>query len=122
MTSPWGLRLLGWRPDFHHGVDIYVPTGTPVHAMKSGQVAVAGSQAGYGNVVVLSHGSTQTIYAHLSEIQVKTGESVKGGQVIGLSGASGNATGPHLHFEIIRDGRSEDPVLLLGGPPPTRFR
>ena len=101
----------------HQGVDIFVPIGTPVKAMRQGRVAFAGVQSGYGNVIILEHGSTRTVYAHLSELNVRRGEPVKGGQVIGLSGASGNASGPHLHFEILRNGRSEDPVLLLGGPP-----
>jgi murein DD-endopeptidase MepM/ murein hydrolase activator NlpD len=122
MTSPWGFRMMGWRPDFHRGVDIVVPTGTPVRAMKKGKVEFAGTQSGYGLVIVLAHGSTQTIYAHLSALHVKTGDTVEGRQVIGLSGATGNATGPHLHFEINRNGRSEDPVLLLGGAPKSLTR
>ena len=86
--------------------------------MKSGDVAFAGEQRGYGLVVVLQHGrNVRTVYAHLSRINVKTGQPVKAGEVIGLSGRSGNATGAHLHFEIRRWGRAEDPVTLLGGPP-----
>jgi len=86
--------------------------------MTGGRVRFAGSQAGYGQVVWLDHGGgTLTVYAHLSAIRVRVGEGVRGGQVIGLSGQSGRASGPHLHFEIWRWGREVDPVPLLGGFP-----
>ena len=118
LSSPYGLRFLGWRPDIHEGVDIPVPVGTAITAVKPGNVAFAGEQRGYGLVVVLQHGSSvRTIYAHLSRINVRSGEHVAARQVIGLSGRSGNATGAHLHFEIRRWGRAEDPVSLLGEPP-----
>jgi len=69
-------------------------------------------------VVVLQHGANvRTLYAHLSKLNVRAGQRVTARDVIGLSGRSGNATGPHLHFEIRRWGRPEDPVTLLGGPP-----
>jgi murein DD-endopeptidase MepM/ murein hydrolase activator NlpD len=117
LSSPYGLRFLGLRPDIHQGVDIPVPVGTPVTAMKAGTVEFAGEQRGYGLVVVLRHGgSVRTLYAHLSKIQVQRGQQVDSRQVIGLSGKSGNATGAHLHFEVQRWGRAEDPVTLLGEP------
>ncbi len=119
LTSPFGLR---WRggvlPEVHRGVDISVPTGTPVRAMTSGRVRFAGTMRGYGQVVWLEHGGqVLTVYAHLSSIEVPLGAEVDAGEVIGLSGASGNAGAPHLHFEIWRWGRETDPVPLLGGPP-----
>jgi lipoprotein NlpD len=118
LSSPYGLRLLGWHPDFHDGVDIPVPVGTGVTAMKAGTVTFAGEQRGYGMVIVIQHGaSVRTLYAHLSRINVQAGQHVETRQLIGLSGKSGNATGAHLHFEIQRWGRPEDPVPLLGGPP-----
>jgi murein DD-endopeptidase MepM/ murein hydrolase activator NlpD len=118
MTSPYGLRLRGWTPDMHEGVDVAAPQGTPVHAMKSGRVEHAGSWGGYGLSVLISHGSNvRTLYAHLSRIDVREGESVGGGQQIGAVGQTGSATGPHLHFEVWRWGRAEDPVPLLGGFP-----
>lgn len=120
MTSPFGLRLNGLLPDIHRGVDISMPTGTPVTAMKAGTVQFAGTMGGYGTVVILEHGKWTTVYAHLSQLKTARGERVKAGATIALSGASGNASGPHLHFEILRDGRPFDPVLLLGGPPPRR--
>jgi murein DD-endopeptidase MepM/ murein hydrolase activator NlpD len=74
---------------------------------------------GYGLVVWLDHSpDLMTVYGHLSAIQVREGEAVAGGQVLGLSGHSGNAVGPHLHFEIWRHGREVDPVSFLGGFPP----
>jgi murein DD-endopeptidase MepM/ murein hydrolase activator NlpD len=118
LSSDYGLRFRGMSPDWHHGVDIAVPVGTPVHAMTHGTVTFAGVLGGYGNVVMLRHsGGTRTVYGHLSRIDVSRGDAVRGRQVIGLSGRSGNATGPHLHFEIVRHGRSDDPIRLLGGPP-----
>ena len=115
VTSPYGLRFFGLRPDFHYGVDLGVPEGTPVAAMRSGTVAFAGDMRGYGTVIILEHTpNLRTVYAHLSELNVRTGERVKGRQIIGKSGRSGNVTGAHLHFEIIRFGRQEDPFEWLG--------
>lgn len=102
----------------HRGVDLAVPLGTPVAAMESGTVEFAGEMSGYGLVVILHHGGTlRTIYGHLSQISVKRGDRIEGHQVIALSGQTGDATGPHLHFEVQRWGREEDPVPLLGGMP-----
>jgi murein DD-endopeptidase MepM/ murein hydrolase activator NlpD len=118
VSSPFGLRFLGWSPDFHHGVDLAVPVGTAVTAMKKGKVAFAGEMSGYGLVVILQHGPhLRTVYGHLSEIMVRQGDEVGGGQVIAKSGQSGNASGAHLHFEIQRWGQDEDPIPLLGGFP-----
>ncbi|MBX6363574.1 MAG: M23 family metallopeptidase, partial [Gemmatimonadetes bacterium] len=75
LTSPFGLR--GFWPEVHRGVDVSVPDGTPVQAMKAGVVEFAGTLSGYGNVVVLRHGNNlETVYAHLSEIRVRRGERV----------------------------------------------
>ncbi len=116
MTSPYGLRLMGLRPDIHRGVDLDVPEGTLVHAMSDGRVRFAGVMSGYGNVVWLEHGkNVLTVYAHLSQIRVARDDEVDGGAVIGLSGATGDVAGPHLHFEVRRWGRQVDPVPLLGG-------
>ena len=119
MISPYGLRLRGWRPELHEGVDVVAPEGTPVRALKGGTVTFAGMQGGYGNVVYIRHGgSTISVYAHLSRIAVARGVRVAHGQLIGTVGRTGNATGAHLHLEVWRNGRSEDPVPLLGGFPP----
>lgn len=118
LTSPYGVRFNGLWPDMHRGVDLAVPVGTPITAMKSGTVEFAGEMRGYGLVVVLRHGANlRSTYAHLSRLSVKTGDTVKGRQEIALSGQSGNASGPHLHFEVWRWGKEEDPVPLLGGFP-----
>ena len=118
ITSPFGLRLDGIRPEIHRGVDISLPEGTPVAAMKRGRVRHAGPMGAYGLTVIIEHGpALVTLYAHLSELRVRAGEEVEGRQVIGLAGRTGNATGSHLHFEVRRWGRHEDPVPLLGGPP-----
>ena len=118
LTSPYGIRVQGHRLDIHRGVDIAVPRGTPVRAMAPGRVSYAGTMSGYGRVVMVDHGGgTRTIYAHLSELRVQAGQELSGRPVIGLSGSSGRATAPHLHFEIVRRGRAEDPVPLLGGAP-----
>lgn len=119
VTSPFGLRRDGWSVGVHRGVDISVPTGTEVRAMAPGRVRFAGTMSGYGLLVILDHGGgVQTRYAHLSEIRVRAAEEVAGRGIVGLSGSTGRASGPHLHFEIIRRGTAEDPVPLLGGFPP----
>ncbi len=121
VTSPFGVRVRGAiLPSIHRGVDLYVPEGTEVRTMAPGRVRFAGTMSGYGQVVWIDHGpALLTLYAHLSEIRVRTGDPVEERQVLGLSGRSGSATGPHLHFEVWRRGRPTDPVPLLGGFPPT---
>jgi murein DD-endopeptidase MepM/ murein hydrolase activator NlpD len=120
LISPFGLRFRGVSPDLHRGVDIRVPDGTSVRTMARGRVRFAGTMAGYGNVVWVDHPrGVISVYGHLSVIQVSKGEEVRGGQVIALSGHSGNAQGPHLHFEVWRHGREIDPVPFLGGFPRT---
>lgn len=123
LTSPFGLRASGLRLGIHRGVDIAVNTGTPIRAMAPGTVVFASTMSGYGNVVILDHGrGTRSLYGHLSEIRVQRGQRLTERAVIGLAGSSGNATGPHLHFEILRRGGAEDPVALLGGFPRLRTR
>lgn len=117
LTSAYGLRWNG-GPDLHRGVDISVPSGTPVYAMKPGRVRFSGTMSGYGNVVWIDHGGdVLSVYAHLSRIDVQEGQEVDRSEPIALSGQSGNASGPHLHFEVWRDGREIDPVDALGGFP-----
>jgi murein DD-endopeptidase MepM/ murein hydrolase activator NlpD len=118
LSSDFGLRLRGIRPDIHRGVDFSVPTGTEVHAMADAQVRFAGTMTGFGNVVWLDHGgSILSVYAHLSVIHVAEGAFVRRGDIIGESGATGDVTAPHLHFEVWRGGREADPVPLMGGRP-----
>lgn len=118
LTSGFGLRFLGVRPDIHRGVDLGVPTGTRVFAMAGGTVRFAGTMSGFGNVIWIDHANGFTsIYAHLSVIGVQTDQRVDAGDPIGASGASGSVTAPHLHFEVWRWGRPVDPITVLGGRP-----
>jgi murein DD-endopeptidase MepM/ murein hydrolase activator NlpD len=98
----------------HFGLDFRVPTGTPVAAMNDGTVLLARPLYFEGNFVVLDHGQgLLTLYLHLSEFKVKEGDQVKRGQVIGLSGGTGRATGPHLHVAVRWQGTYLDPASLM---------
>jgi Membrane proteins related to metalloendopeptidases len=101
----------------HHGIDIAGKLGYPVYAVDYGVVVYAGlNNFGYGNLIVIDHGGTndwQSIYAHLSEIDVSCGESVDQGQTIGLVGSTGNSSGPHLHFELRENGSTVNPWDFL---------
>ena len=100
----------------HQGVDYGAPTGTAVRSVGDAVVAFAGAQNGYGNVVILKHRNNyNTVYAHLSRINVRKGESVNQGQNIGAVGATGWATGPHLHFEYRINGVYHDPLTIARG-------
>ncbi len=98
----------------HQGLDFHAATGTPVHATNRGKVILARSLFFEGNCVIVDHGEgLVTIYMHLSEFKVKEGELVERGQVVGLSGATGRATGPHLHMGVRWQGVYLDPAILL---------
>jgi len=116
VTSPFGLRehpIIGQELE-HHGVDLVAAAGTPVMAAARGVVIWRGNKLGYGNCIVIRHGThLSTIYGHLSHIGVDTGQSVSKGEVIGLSGSTGFSTGPHLHFEVRKDGTPVNPLPLL---------
>lgn len=100
----------------HHGLDIAVPVGTPIKATMDGRVVHAGwNNQGYGNLVIIENGDTRTYYAHLSSIPVSLGETVRVGATIGLSGNTGNSTGPHLHYEIRRNKIPVDPTQATLG-------
>ena len=116
ITSPFGYRddpfNRGIKP--HEGIDINNVTGTPIKAAGAGVVTYCGYTNGYGNMIVISHGSGyQSTYAHLSSFEIKTGSTVKKGQVIGAMGSTGRSTGSHLHFEIRRDGILLDPEKVI---------
>jgi murein DD-endopeptidase MepM/ murein hydrolase activator NlpD len=99
---------------FHTGVDIVVPTGTPVHATADGVVYFAEFNAGYGRVVVIDHGNgMRTWYAHLSHFEVIPGQEIRRGQVLGLSGDTGRVTAPHLHYEVRLGGSPVNPYTYL---------
>jgi murein DD-endopeptidase MepM/ murein hydrolase activator NlpD len=122
----WPLRGklssgFGWRfhpvlrsKKFHNGQDIAVPSGTPVIAVDSGAVLVSGWQGGYGNYVAIDHGNgISTGYGHNSRLLVSVGDKVLKGQTIAISGSTGLSTGPHLHFEVRRNGVPVDPLPYL---------
>ena len=106
----------GWRwGRMHEGIDIAVPTGTPVVAAASGRVIVAGWMGGYGNLVVVDHGGgLATAYGHNSSFAVGSGSTVSQGQTIAYAGSTGNSTGPHVHFEVRVNGSPVDPLGYLG--------
>ncbi|MFF1603773.1 M23 family metallopeptidase [Streptomyces mirabilis] len=114
-----GYKIGGslWSSGSHTGVDFHAASGTSVHAVGSGTVVTAGWGGAYGNQIVLKmHDGTYTMYGHLSSIGVSVGQTVTPGQQIGLSGATGNTTGPHLHFEArttAEYGSDMDPVAYL---------
>jgi murein DD-endopeptidase MepM/ murein hydrolase activator NlpD len=103
---------VGWRHDpidgtirHHNGVDIAIPAGTQVKAIAAGRVIESGPHGGYGNLVKIEHGDGSiSMYGHNSQLQVNAGEQVAAGQTIALSGSTGRSTGPHLHFELWKNG------------------
>jgi len=115
VSSGFSMRfhpiLQKWRA--HLGTDFAAPTGTPARTVGDGVVSFAGVQGGYGNVVFIKHrNGHETVYAHLSRINVRVGQNVGQGDTIGLVGATGWATGPHLHFEFRVNGVHQDPMTI----------
>ena len=112
---------VGWRLDpfgsgklvFHRGIDIAVPAGTPVHAVRRGRIVFAGASRGYGNAVIIEHDNgDRTLYGHNSLLRVQPGEVVDTGAIIAFSGNTGRSTGPHVHFEQMPSGQ---PVIEQPG-------
>ena len=124
VSSGFGLRedhpLKGYVPGLHHdGDDFAVATGSPVRAAMSGTVTFAGWRGGYGNAVVLTHADGYTtLYGHASALKVTSGQHVAQGDVIALVGSTGLSTGPHLHYELRRNGVAIDPGAFLDDPTP----
>jgi murein DD-endopeptidase MepM/ murein hydrolase activator NlpD len=116
VTSRFGNRIdpfLG-RLALHAGIDFQADTGDPVKATGAGKVIAAGPAAGYGNMVEIDHGQgITTRYGHMSRILVAVGDTIKAGDAVGLAGATGRATGPHVHYEVRRDGNPIDPIHFL---------
>jgi murein DD-endopeptidase MepM/ murein hydrolase activator NlpD len=115
VTSGFKMRfhpiLQTWRA--HLGTDYAAPTGTAVRSVGDGVVEFAGAQGGFGNVVYIKHRNNHTtVYAHLSRIGVRKGQSISQGETLGAVGSTGWATGPHLHFEFRVDGRHQDPMTI----------
>lgn len=122
----WLSAGFGTRPDpftgqadFHPGLDISAEKGTPVLATADGTIDLAAPSGDYGNLVVVDHGfGLVTRYGHLSKFAVWQGQQVKRGDVIGFVGATGRATGPHLHYEVLANGKLMNPLQLLVGKSP----
>ena len=118
ISSPYGQRQhpRSGKADFHSGLDISTSPGNPVKATADGIVSFAGWSGGSGNLVVLEHGhGFSTFYAHNRKLNVRVGEKVKRGDVISYAGSTGNSTGPHVHYEIWKDGKPVNPRIYLKG-------
>lgn len=114
ITSPFGPRTIFGGEDFHRGLDIAVPLGTPIAAAAGGQVIWSGEKGSYGNLIQIDHGNgCVTYYAHCSELQAAVGDWVAQGQTIALVGSTGRSTGPHCHFEVLWQGERLDPQNCL---------
>lgn len=116
ISSLFGSRIhpITGRRRFHDGLDIAAVYGNGVYAYTDGRVVATGWNGGYGNCILIDHGDgLQTRYAHLSAIYVRVGQKVGTGAKIGAIGSSGNSTGPHLHFEVIKNGQTKNPLNYL---------
>ncbi len=116
ITSHFGSRISDnvIVSSYHTGLDIAANTGTNIIAAHDGTVTLAQKYSTYGNCIIIENGSLKTLYAHCSSINVKKGQKINQSEVIGKVGMTGNATGPHLHFEIRLDGRFVNPEDVLG--------
>jgi murein DD-endopeptidase MepM/ murein hydrolase activator NlpD len=122
LTQPFGCTDLAFEPrvsfcasgHFHSGIDLAARLGTPVHAAAGGVAQVANRPTGFGLYVIVVHGGgISTLYGHLDSTSLQTGDRLAADDLVGLMGSSGLSTGPHLHFEVRRGGRPEDPLPLL---------
>jgi murein DD-endopeptidase MepM/ murein hydrolase activator NlpD len=116
VTSDFGMRVhpITGRPDFHPGLDLIVHNDSKIKAVKDGKVIFAGDNGEYGNTVIVRHESgMDTLYAHMSKINVKVGDDVKARDPLGLVGNTGLSSGPHLHFEILIGGRRVNPMKVI---------
>jgi murein DD-endopeptidase MepM/ murein hydrolase activator NlpD len=116
VMSPFGRRVdpFNGLAAFHSGMDLGGTMGTPIHATAPGRVSYVGTDGSYGRMIEIDHGQgLSTRYAHLSRFMVKPGERVHYGQVIGLMGMTGRATGVHVHYEVLLDGKPRDPAKFI---------
>jgi murein DD-endopeptidase MepM/ murein hydrolase activator NlpD len=116
LSSPYGTRAdpFDGRPDFHPGLDISAGAGEPVRATADGMVLTARASGSYGNLVVLDHGfGISTRYGHLSRFGVSEGQRIRRGDVVGYVGSTGRSTSPHVHYELLFNGRPANPLRLL---------
>ena len=116
VNSDYGSRVSPWsaKPEFHSGLDIGAPVGTPVRAPAPGIVVFAGVHPEYGQTLIVDHGNdTKSIYGHLSRLHVAVNQKVERGEAIALTGNTGRSSGPHLHYEIQVKGQSVNPTSYL---------
>ena len=116
LTAPFGNRInpLTARPEHHSGIDLAAEKGTPIAAAADGIVTFSGMADSYGNCIRIAHNDrSATLYAHCSRLLVPAGESVSQGDHIALTGDTGDATGPHLHFELLLDNTPTDPTPYI---------
>lgn len=114
ITSYYGWRTIFGSRSFHYGIDLRAAVGTSVYAADGGEITFVGTQNGYGKLIIIRHDNGDlTYYAHLNSFSVKKGERVYKGQLIAKSGKTGRVTGPHLHFEIRKNGTQVDPMKYL---------
>lgn len=114
VSSSYGGRTMGGRAENHSGLDLAAPTGTPIYATGPGIVTKSGWGTGYGQYVEINHGNGYlTRYAHASRLIVSVGDRVDAGQQIANVGCTGRCTGPHLHYEVVKDGQRRNPSSYL---------
>ncbi|WP_273777698.1 MULTISPECIES: M23 family metallopeptidase [unclassified Acinetobacter] len=114
VSSTYGGRVMGGKAENHSGLDLAAPSGTPIYATGPGVVTKSGWGNGYGQYVEINHGNGYlTRYAHASRLLVSVGERVNAGDQIANVGCTGRCTGPHLHYEVVKDGQRKNPATYL---------
>lgn len=114
VSSNYGGRTMGGRAENHSGLDLAAPSGTPIYATGPGIVTKSGWGTGYGQYVEINHGNGYlTRYAHASRLLARVGDQVKAGEHIANVGCTGRCTGPHLHYEVVKDGQRKNPSTYL---------
>jgi len=114
VSSNFGGRTMGGRAENHSGLDLSAPSGTPIYATGPGVVTKSGWGTGYGQYVEINHGNGYlTRYAHASRLIARVGDRVDAGEHIANVGCTGRCTGPHLHYEVVKDGQRKNPSTYL---------
>lgn len=114
ISSDFGGRTMGGRAEHHSGLDLSAPSGTPIYATGPGVVTKSGWGSGYGQYVEINHGNGYiTRYAHASRLIARVGDRVNAGEHIANVGCTGRCTGPHLHYEVVKDGQRKNPLTYL---------
>ncbi len=114
VSSDFGGRTMGGRAEHHSGLDLSAPSGTPIYATGPGIVTKSGWGTGYGQYVEINHGNGYiTRYAHASRLIARVGDQVQAGEHIANVGCTGRCTGPHLHYEVVKDGQRKNPSSYL---------